>query len=138
MRAVNTSVIYQHLSEELSGKVIYDDPSVFHRLRVFDEDAAIIACCHKSYQTDMRSNIDELNRIANDASKESDGVEPEDYELVSSMYKPLVCSFQLNVAAANFSSSLGASRRTTYSHIYASGEMVVQAQDAHSDSLPPS
>ena len=78
MGAANTSANHQHLHEELSGKVIYDDPSVFNRLRVLDEDATTIADCHKSYQADMKSNIDALIRIAKDASKESAGVDTED------------------------------------------------------------
>ena len=69
MRAVNTSVIYQHLSEELSGKVIYDDPSVFHRLRVFEEDETTIDLCHSQLQTEMGPPIGELVRIADTASR---------------------------------------------------------------------
>ena len=50
MGAAHTSANHQHLSQELSGKVIYDDLSVFNRLRVFDEDATIVADCHKGYK----------------------------------------------------------------------------------------
>ena len=77
MGAANTSVNHQHLHQELSGKVAYDDPAVFKRLRVFDEDAASIARCQKDYQTEMKGNIAELVRIANEASREGARVVPE-------------------------------------------------------------
>ena len=108
MGAAHTSANHQHLSQELSGKVIYDDLSVFNRLRVFDEDATIIADCHKGYKAHMKSNIDKLVRIAIDASKYSAGVDPEGdgktrrkqylRKQEQLMYKPLVRPTQYSTA----------------------------------------
>ncbi|KAI0711881.1 hypothetical protein C8Q72DRAFT_984008, partial [Fomitopsis betulina] len=55
---------HQLLRDELSGHVIYDDPSVFSRLRVMDEDPSIITRCHDQYQADMGPQLHQLLRLA--------------------------------------------------------------------------
>ena len=64
-----TSAEHEHLRDELAGHVIYDDPSVFHRLRVFEEDETTIDLCHSQLQTEMGPPIGELVRIADTASR---------------------------------------------------------------------
>lgn len=71
--AVGSSANHQHLHNELSGHVVYDDPSVFARLRVFEEDATTIARCHARYQVDMQSQLTELRRMAKEATTRDDG-----------------------------------------------------------------
>ena len=152
MGAANTSANHQHLHQELSGKVTYDDPAVFKRLRVFDEDATSIARCHKEYQTEMKSNIDTLIGIAKDASRESAGVEPEadiarkrkrKLALKSQeklMYDPLVRPVLHSAAERSPRRILILILcRTKYLHSYAPGEIaMVRTQGAISSSRPPS
>lgn len=81
---------HEHLREELKNHVFYDDPSVFKRLGVYDDDASAIARCHADYMADplMQKHAETLAEISEDAKKRIQKREKE-------MYGPLVCPFQL-------------------------------------------
>lgn len=85
---------HQRLRIELSGHVIYDDPSVFSRLRVMDEDPSIITRCHDQYQADMGPQLHQLLRLADvemSVDAEDDAEAKQEHE--QRMYGPLVRSF---------------------------------------------
>lgn len=91
------------LRNELLGHVQYDDPTVFARLRINDEDAASIDRCHRQYQLQHEQSLNELTRIARDSNlpaREADNGDLEkkqdrksqEARIESQMYGPLVCA----------------------------------------------
>ncbi|KAH9843517.1 uncharacterized protein C8Q71DRAFT_728758 [Rhodofomes roseus] len=65
---------HRTLTQELLGRVAYDQDSVFERLRIFDEDATVIDRCHGRYQVEQAQNLEDLVGISRDPDVVSRGV----------------------------------------------------------------
>lgn len=93
------SILADHQRRDvLSGHVMYDEPSVFSRLRVFDEDPSIIARCHDQYQAHNGPQLQELLQLADvevgiDALEDDAQARQEQEEHEQKVYGPFVRSF---------------------------------------------
>jgi len=99
------------IKADLLGKVVYDDPAVFKRLRVDQVDNDIVARCLASFKTAKSGDINTLLELVGNASKKTpDDLEKEENEDKAGdtkkeerggnhgsteekkMYDPLVCN----------------------------------------------
>ncbi|KAH9933885.1 uncharacterized protein B0H18DRAFT_982501 [Fomitopsis serialis] len=64
-----SSAPHEQLETELLGNIKYDDPSVFTRLRIYEEDNATIDRCHERYQAEHERNIKTLQSVTRDAEE---------------------------------------------------------------------
>ncbi|KAI0726266.1 hypothetical protein C8Q72DRAFT_784068 [Fomitopsis betulina] len=87
--SVSSSMNHEHLREELKKHVFYDDPSVFKRLGVYDNDASAIARCHADYMADplMQKHAETLAEISEDAKKRIQKREKEMYGPLGDIFK---------------------------------------------------
>jgi hypothetical protein len=65
------------IKADLLGKVVYDDPAVFKRLRVDQVDKDFVARCLASFKTANSKDIDNLVGLVGKASKKT----PDDLEM---------------------------------------------------------
>ncbi|KAH9935469.1 uncharacterized protein B0H18DRAFT_1101224 [Fomitopsis serialis] len=70
--SANSSAQHELLKPELLGHVKYDDPSVFRRLRIYDEADADIDHCHEKYQEVQGQHLRRLRQIAGELRKAVD------------------------------------------------------------------
>ncbi|KZT66586.1 hypothetical protein DAEQUDRAFT_758692 [Daedalea quercina L-15889] len=75
--SANSSAQHEQLKSELRGHVKYDDRSVFKRLRIDEEEAAIVDRCHEIYQVEQMHNLEVLRGVAGDLSKALQGTDDE-------------------------------------------------------------
>lgn len=79
--------VHTILSNELLGRVKYDDPTVFARLHINDEDDTLIDQCHRQYQVQHEDNLNELRRIARDSKLPPREADQGDLEKTESLRK---------------------------------------------------
>ncbi|KAH9916782.1 uncharacterized protein B0H18DRAFT_1214928 [Fomitopsis serialis] len=63
----HNSSVHAALEDELLGRVKYDDASVFERLRIYDEDDAVIERCHERYQVKQARDLHRLLEIGRES-----------------------------------------------------------------------
>ncbi|KZT68909.1 hypothetical protein DAEQUDRAFT_757301 [Daedalea quercina L-15889] len=76
-----SSAQHEQLTTELQGRIKYDDPSVFRRLRIDEEEAAVIDHCHERYQEEQERHLKMLLQVtgqAEEALRTSDAVQDSD------------------------------------------------------------
>ncbi|KAH9935473.1 uncharacterized protein B0H18DRAFT_413416 [Fomitopsis serialis] len=66
---VHSSTQHEILLKEFVGRVKYDDPSVFRRLRIDEEDDADIDRCHEKYQAEQEHQLHRLRQVSTNLSK---------------------------------------------------------------------
>ncbi|KAH9835117.1 uncharacterized protein C8Q71DRAFT_811652 [Rhodofomes roseus] len=71
------------LTRELQDSIKYDDPSVFKRLRIDEEDEATVERCHERYQAEQAENIDTLLRVVATAEEELRAVDRDFFDEVA-------------------------------------------------------
>ncbi|KAH9843515.1 uncharacterized protein C8Q71DRAFT_852053 [Rhodofomes roseus] len=102
--AAHSSSNHALLKEELLGRVKYDDPTVFKRLRIQDEDATNIERCHQFYQDKQDHNLQRLLEVTGKIDPRG---EKRKREVEQKMYEPLQQIFNF---LANFDGRAGVRR----------------------------
>ncbi|TFY51266.1 hypothetical protein EVJ58_g10660 [Rhodofomes roseus] len=89
----------QYLTPTYSLGARYDDPTVFKRLRIYDEDATIVDRCHKRYQAEQNDNLQRLLQVTGMSGSRTEnsggalGTKKRKREVEQKMYEPLQSIF---------------------------------------------